>query len=390
MSPYKRQTSFNTNLREKYPFLEKTKIDTEVLCKKCGKVFSIGNGGNAQIVRHTKTKQHQDALNAAASSSSLRSHFSSDFNKRLAAMEGVWAFHVVHSNQSFRSSDCAAQIFTSCFQIEKFSCARTKCQSIIANVFAPHAQKLLQQDLKDCHFTSIYTDASNHGNIKLFPVLARYFVPTVGIRVRLLNLTEESGETSKTISDLIESAANKYDLKKKIVGFCGDNAKVNFGGETRGGQNNVFYRLRQWLPHLIGIGCVAHIGHNALKFSCDGLPIDVEWVVVKIYSHFYLNTVRVTTLKEFCQEADVQYEKLLGYAKTRFLALGPAIKRIIKMYSALQLYFLEFGKGENKLKEFFKQKSSKFWLMFALEQVTKTFRAVSVFLLTIFSFLPPG
>lgn len=228
---------------------------------------------------------------------------------------------------------------------------------------------MLEQDLKESHYVSIYTDASNHGNIKLFPVLVRYFIPTVGVRVRILDLTEEAGENSTIISDLIESAADKYNLKKKIVCFCGDNAKVNFGGETRGGQNNVFYRLKLWLPHLIGIGCVAHITHNTLKFACDEIPFDVEWVAVKIYSHFYLNTVRVTALKNFCEEADVEYNKLLGYAKTRFLVLGPSIKRILEQYDALQMYFLDLGRGEKKLKEFFSEKSSKLWLMFVKEQV---------------------
>lgn len=99
------------------------------------------------------------------------------------------------------------------------------------------------------------------------------------------------------------------------------------------------------------------------------MPFDVEWAIVKIFSHFYLNTVRVTALKNFCEEAELEYNKLLGYAKTRFLALGPAIKRILEQYDALHMYFLELKKGEKKLKEFFSEESSKFWLIFVQEQV---------------------
>ena len=113
---------------------------------------------------------------------------------------------------------------------------------------------------------TIYTDASNQGIIKLLLVLC--FFPTVGVRLRVLNLIEEAGKTSTIISELIKSAVNKYNLKSKVVCFCGDNAdNVNFGGVTRGGQNNVFCRLKQWLPQLIGIGCVAHIVHSAKKFN---------------------------------------------------------------------------------------------------------------------------
>lgn len=362
---------FNENLRSKYPFLQKTKSESDVLCKKCGAKFSIANGGNADIVRHVNCKKHRDALNAASTSQTITSHFKSTLDVHSAAMEGVWAYHVINSNHSFKSSTCSSKIFKSCFKMKKFSCSEKKCQAIITNIFAPHAQQLLQQDLKKCHYVSIYTDASNHGNIKLFPVLVRYFIPTVGVRVQVLDITSEGGETSTIISELISSATSKFDLKKKIVCFCGDNAKVNFGPETRGGKNNVFYRLKQWLPHLIGIGCVAHITHNALKFACGVIPFDVEWAIVKIYSHFYLNTVRATALEKFCEEADVEYNKLLGYAKTRFLALGPAAKRIVQLFDPLQMYFRTLEKGEQKLKEFFKEPSSKFWLQFVQEQVAK-------------------
>lgn len=380
MSKSRRKNTFNAKLREKYPFLEKTKSDSDVLCKKCRGTFSIAFGGNADIGRHIKTKKHQDAQIVASTSTSIRSHFQSDLDLHISAMEGVWAYHVINSNHSFKSSDCATQIFKSCFKIKKFSCAQKKCQAIVTNVFAPHAQQLLKEDLKDCSYVSIYTDASNHGNIKLFPVLVRYFIPTVGVRVKVLNLTEEAGENSTLISDLITSTASDYDLRKKIVCFCGDNAKVNFGGETRGGKNNVYHRLKQWLPHLVGIGCVAHITHNALKFACDEIPFDVEWVVVKTYSHFYLNTVRMTALKAFCEEAEVEHNRLLGYAKTRFLALGPAIKRILKLYDALQMYFLGLERGEKKLKDFFSEESSKFWLLFVQEQVKKFFGGAIQFL----------
>lgn len=363
------KNTFNANLRAKYPFLEKTKSESDVLCRKCRGTFSIASGGNADIVRHIKTKKHQDADNAASTSQSITSHFQSTLDTYSAAMEGVWAYHVINANHSFRSSNCATKIFKSCFKMKKFSCSENKCQAIVTNVFAPHSKQMLEQQLKDCHYVSVYTDASNHGNIKLFPVLVRYFNPTVGVHVKVLDITSQDGENSTIISELISSAASKYDLKKKIVCFCGDNAKVNFGGETRGGQNNVFYRLKQWLPHLIGIGCVAHITHNALKSACDVMPFDVECVIVKIYAHFYINTVRTTALKAFCEEADVEYDKLLGYAKTRFLALGPAAKRILKLFDALQTYFVALKKGEKMLKEFFSEPSSKFWLLFVQEQV---------------------
>lgn len=361
---------FTEKLQKNYPFIRATDNSEKVLCTICNCEISLTSGGKADIERHIGRGKHTTAAKSQSSTQSVASIFTSDLAK--PAKEGVWTYHTVRANQSFRSASCATQIFRSCFGMSSFRCSKTKCQAIVTNVFAPHARGLLKEDLKQCRYLSVYTDASNHGNVKIFPVLVRYFKPLTGVQVKVLHVSSQHGETSAIISNLISTAATEYDIKTKIVGFCGDNAKVNFGGSTRGGQNNVYYHLKAWIPHLIGIGCTAHIVHNSLKSACEAVPFDVECVVVKIYSHFYLYCVRTRALQEMCESANTEYKKLLGYAKTRFLALGPAIKRILHLYDALQDYFISLPKGEKLLKEFFQKPDSKFWLMFVEEQVTKS------------------
>lgn len=362
----------NAKLRAKYPFIQTTTSNSKVKCNKCGGRFSIASGGNTDIVRHINSDKHVEALSTAATSKPITAHFATTLDNQTAAMEGVWAYHVINANNSFKSSDCASKIFTTCFNLKKFSCSRKKCQAIITGVFAPYTKELVLKDLKQCSYVTICTDASNHGNIKIFPVLVRYFIPTVGVCVRVLDVSSERGEKSEIIANLIWSVAREYGLDIKVVAFCGDNAKVNFGGITRRGNNNVFSRLKEHFPHLIGIGCTAHIAHNSLKRACDTIPFDIEHIIVKIYSHFYIYTVRAEALKAFCDEADVEYMKLLGYAKTRFLALGPAIKRVLKLFDALKLYFVQLKKEVKVLKTFFEAPGSKFWLHFILEQVNKS------------------
>lgn len=270
--PTKGKCVFSDKLKKNHPFLEITTSDSDLKCKQCKGTFSIASGGNSDIQRHIKTGKHQLALNAASSSKKIDKIFSSSFDLELAAMEGTWAYHIINANHSFKSSDCATKIFRSCFNMKKFSCSHTKCQAIVVNVIAPKAKSMLVDDLKTCNFVSLSVDASNHGSIKIFPVLVRYFNPTAGVFVKVLEISSEDGETSTIIHDLIKRTAESYELEKKIVSFCGDNAKVNFGGETRGGANNVYARMKKWLPHLIGIGCVAHIAHNSIKYACDDLP----------------------------------------------------------------------------------------------------------------------
>jgi hypothetical protein len=85
------------------------------------------------------------------------------------------------------------------------------------------------------------------------------------------------------------------------MAFCGDNINCNFGGKNRKGVNNVYAKLNTSLGRtLLGIGCGAHIIHNAIKIAADCLPVNFECIIVKTYSFFYIYSVRVEALKEFC------------------------------------------------------------------------------------------
>lgn len=254
--------------------------------------------------------------------------------------------------------------------MKEFTCSAKKLKSIINSVYAPYSEDLIKEDLKSVNYVSIYTDASNHANIKIFPIVIRYWLPLIGSKIRVIDISEEKGETSQIIFELIEKNVKKFKLEKKVIAFCGDNAKVNFGGITRGGSNNIFQRIKSSInPNLIGVGCSAHISHNSLKNACEVLDFDIEHIIVKIYSHFYLYTVRTENLKQFCNEAEVEYNKLLGYSKTRFLALNSAIKRIIQLFEPLKCYFASLNNGERAVKAFFERKDAKFWLIFVSEQV---------------------
>lgn len=39
---------------------------------------------------------------------------------------------------------------------------------------------------------------------------------------------------------------------------------------------------------IIGVGCAAHILHNTIQTASDLLPVDVENIIAKIYSYFYI------------------------------------------------------------------------------------------------------
>jgi hypothetical protein len=131
-----------------------------------------------------------------------------------------------------------------------------------------------------------------------------------------------------------------------------DNCNTNFRGAARKGTNNVFAKLTtsDLKINIRGIGCAAHILHNALRTSADILPVDVEAVVNKIFQYFHIYTVRVEELKEFCDFVDIEYKQVLGSVKTRWLSLQPAIIRVTDLFPGLKFYFLSQEKCPMTLK----------------------------------------
>lgn len=366
----RRKCIFNEELKKKYPFIMNVPNQTpsDVRCTVCGSEFSVANSGRTDIDKHIEKNIHVKALKATSGCQPIQ--FTKPIDVAALANEGVWSYHVVKSNQSFRSTDCASKIFRECFDMKGFHCARTKAEAIVNNVFYPLAEKMLKEELLNCRYVTLTTDASNHGNTKMMPVIVRYFSPTVGVRVKMIEFSTEKNETSETIAELLIKTADKNDIANKFVAFCGDNCPTNFGSAARGGQNNVFYRLKLKFPSLIGIGCAGHIGHNAMKFSCDQLPFDIQCIVAKIFSHFKIHTVRIEALKSICDLfEDIEFAQVLGYANTRFLALAPAVGRLAELFDPLKTYFLELHKCPKVLEDFFKSPIAKLLLLFIKDQV---------------------
>ena len=202
--------------------------------------------------------------------------------------------------QSFLSNDCTSHLFKTLFPdsdiAKKFASARTKIKSIITGVLGSYAQKILLSELGTQPF-SVSVDASNHNQLKLFPLI-RFFNAKVGVQVRLLNLRSMPSETSQQIIDFIHTSLQENDLDlKQLTSFCADNAPVNFGGLHLSGQNNVCYRLKQRATQLIPVGYPAHILHNAAEKGSDCLTVDIETIVIKIASHFKSQTSRAVLQK---------------------------------------------------------------------------------------------
>jgi hypothetical protein len=155
-------------------------------------------------------------------------------------------------------------------------------------------------------------DASNHGHVKLLPILIRYVLvdidadktendSCVQIKTRLIHFVEITGETAEILSQSALQAIRKLGLENKVIDISGDNTNTNFGELKRKGTNSVFCKIKEDLNRgVTGLWCVAHMIHNCAYSSINTIPLDIEGLVVKIFGYFHIFTARVEWLKEFC------------------------------------------------------------------------------------------
>uniref|UniRef100_A0A0A1X7H5 Uncharacterized protein n=1 Tax=Zeugodacus cucurbitae TaxID=28588 RepID=A0A0A1X7H5_ZEUCU len=158
MTPSRRKCVFNKQLQEEYTFIKEINSGT-VKCTKCSAVFSIANAGKHDVLRHLQSEKHRKADIAASSSktvmSFVRTRTIDDQRRKSRINQGTWAYHTVQHNISFRSNDCTSKIIKRCFD-ENYSSARTKCESIVCNVLAPHALQPVKADFNAINFITFF------------------------------------------------------------------------------------------------------------------------------------------------------------------------------------------------------------------------------------------
>ncbi|XP_075437304.1 uncharacterized protein LOC142475230 isoform X1 [Ascaphus truei] len=374
----KRKCSFSDALQRAFPCPSEAagKRDADVFCKRCKATFPVGHGGRSDIDDHCQTMTHKLCADSAAgsSSSSNANYFgtaaSGPAALNRAAAEGTYAYHVVKHDHGLRSTDCASALRR--LSDEKFYCAPAKTEALVTDVLAPLAMEDLKSDTSSVHFVSVAIDVCNTEEVKLVPIVLRYFKYGEGAKVKILAFASVPAETSAILLEEINHALEKYNLRGKVVGFCADHTNANFGGKKRAGENSVVFKFNEGVSgnSVIGVGCAARIVHNAVQTAADCLPVDIEGVVVKICKYFHIYTVRTEELSEFCEFADSEYQRLLGSSNARWLSLKPAVDGVLKWFPALKSYFSSQENVPTTIVAFFENPVGEAWLWFVHHQLS--------------------
>lgn len=226
----------------------------------------------------------------------------SKLDARVAATEATLSYYILKHHMSFNSSNCTTgilkQLFDDSETAKHLSLDRTKTTLISTQVIAPYYINKVIELVANVPFLSVSTDASNHGAEKMFPVLIQFFTINDGICSKMIDLQTLPNERAQSIWSLLAETLNKFNLFDKCIAYSADNCNTNFGGVKRVGKENVYKLLKEKSNiNLIGIGCPIHIIHNDARQGLDALVFDVQSIVMKIYKHFSIYTVRTESLK---------------------------------------------------------------------------------------------
>ncbi len=85
-------------------------------------------------------------------------------------------------------------------------------------VLAPHSVEVTREALKEIQYCGICTDGSNHGAVKIFPIIIQYFDwKNGGEQTKLIEVKDTPNEKAETIANyLTETLAKKQCLKNVL------------------------------------------------------------------------------------------------------------------------------------------------------------------------------
>jgi hypothetical protein len=319
-------------------------------CITCNRELNVSYNGKRVLENHFNSENHKKMCQKTSKTKPMDNFITIGITpseeQKVSTAEICLTYHNVYHHHSYRSMDCNVNlnqlIFSDSKVCKAMKCGRTKAEAIVVNVLAPFSVEKHLNELSDKKFSVSY-DASNKGNIKLFPLAIKYFNKEQGIDNFLLDFYDDANETSSGIYNRIKSILNENKLEtNNLVSYCADNVSVNYGKN-----NSVFQKFAENdNSFILKANCNCHIIRNAAKFGMKKLPFDIENLVLKINAHFSCSAKRLNYLKQYYETSD-DYGKLLKHVPIRWLSLFPAIDKLIENIEPIFKYFREEEKDDD-------------------------------------------
>jgi hypothetical protein len=184
----KKKVETTEKWQESYTSLVKGRREGVAKCIVCNSEFFIVNGGKFDVEKLSNIRRilnyFQKTHHFDSSTTLHLRYLFQQLKRQTAASEAIFVFDTVKQSHSYRSADCSTDLFPVLFKDWKitngFACCRTKKSKIITDVLAKASVELIIAEFEERRSFSIEIDASNTGNIKMFPLVCRYFSKRAG------------------------------------------------------------------------------------------------------------------------------------------------------------------------------------------------------------------
>lgn len=271
------------------------------------------------------------------------------FNPRKEAtkIELLWCLEIINRKNSTNSCQGIKELFTIMFHDavpEAFSLSPKKANYLITDALGPYYKTILLSELKNVFFSLQFDETSNVKNKKELQTRVFFWAEEGKVIQRHLEtrfIDKGDGKTIfKNLLGILES--NGLSLNK-LVTVSRDGPNVN---KT---VFNLFQKKQEELKNktLIDIGsCFLHNVHNAFSKGLEELSIDISHFATDVYYFFHNKNDRWAKFEAIQSKLNLPNHVFERHLSTRWLTLGPAVKKIIEQLPALNEYFFKVASNE--------------------------------------------
>ena len=126
----------------------------------------------------------------------------------------------------------------------------------------------------------------------MLPIGVQYFNMVYGAVNFIICFFENAGESADGMLRCMRKNRDNVQLDlERVPCFLADSANCDFGANINTNIPTLNYSV-------IKVNCNAHILHRSVKSALQGLNVDKENTILKIYGHYSLSAKRFETLND--------------------------------------------------------------------------------------------
>jgi len=309
-------------------WLTSSENDNKAFCTVCN--ISL-NCYRSNLLRHAESASHIDNINSSNVEINISNKETVSHSDKVKRAETKLAAFFAEHNVAFSTVDHLIPLLKDiCVDpevVKDITLARNKCTQIVKNVIARREVEKIVETLKTNKFSVLLDESTDISDTKLLCILVKY-VSSLNKKVvtqlfALLPL-DATNCSADNLYKTFQNCFSKFQIPlQNIIGMASDNASVMIGSN-----NSFFTHLKVDVPQVILLNCICHSAALIASKACETLPRSCESLIRSITTYVSGSAKRSAILREFQEFFEIEKNKMLRLAKTRWLVLHQCVVRL--------------------------------------------------------------